>query len=837
MMKTILLTIIVFISITFASAQRPIVISGKIENCQNRNRSFLEKKWFNPESLVEETKTIDFSIAENGQFNFKINPSNSLYNRYWIQLGNEQTHLDLTSGDSIHLTLDANWFDETIKYTGIGAGRNNYRRDLFLAFWDNNALDKLNYTGNSIQFFNGLKILSERKVSLLNRYYLSGEIDSSYYRLEKEMINCEKFSKILTRFPNPNQMPDSIASGIESLLKTTDFGSIQRLQYGEYRELVRKLPGYINLRRTDKSGSQLNQAIEIAEAHYSGAVLLYFKSEMLKRYVIQANSLSQNKALLSFFATRFQEPVLAKKIIELNRRINSDSVFNHRILQISLFICFWVALMSFALFLIIKFLPKINHKKINYKKIEVSRWLRIGFYLIVLAISSIFINEEHFSFEAILLVLLLFGVFLFHTYRSIPRFAFQRKYLLYSVSILLPFVVFVACMLLNAAGALRFDMIFISFLLYFVMIVLSWVSYYIHQLATSDSTLKSLIQSGDLNIEVGIHVVVLFMANFVFLASNNWRPALSSVLLFYSILFILYFNIFVSFPQFFKKENIAQFIRLQIIILAGTFLSSIVIEAIQTLVAFRKLGLETGLFDLVGISSSSIAVLLLFILLLIPSFSYYYIKGQLKLNESTGFKLYWQKEAELAQLRSQVNPHFLFNTLNTLYAFALQEGSDKTAECIAKLANLMRFMLDDMKKESILLDREVSYIQDYIKLQSIRSAVEQDITISIDIDPGKGYSIAPMLLIPFVENAFKHGVNPNKISQIRIDVTAKDNTIQFVIENSLDDDFKAYYKEKGFGIGIENVKSRLEHIYPKRHMISIAKTKEKFIVIVSISGF
>ena len=131
----------------------------------------------------------------------------------------------------------------------------------------------------------------------------------------------------------------------------------------------------------------------------------------------------------------------------------------------------------------------------------------------------------------------------------------------------------------------------------------------------------------------------------------------------------------------------------------------------------------------------------------------------------------------------------------------------------------------------------IIYIQDYIKLQSIRSAVEHDISISIEIDPEKSYSIAPMLLIPFVENAFKHGVNPNKISQLRIDITAKDDKIQFVIENSLDDDFEAYYKEKGFGIGIENVKSRLEHIYPKRHMISIAKTKDKFIVIVSISGF
>jgi sensor histidine kinase YesM len=836
-MKTILLTIIVFISITVASAQRPIVISGKIENCQNRNRSFLEKKWFNPESLVEETKTIDFSIAENGQFYLKINPSNSLYNRYWIQLGTERTHLDLTAGDSIYMTLDATWFDETIKYSGKGSGRNNYRRDIFLEFWDNNASARLNYANNPAQFFSGLNMLTERKVSLLNKYYLSGEIDSSYYRLEKGLIEEEKFSKIISKYPNPNQLPDSIVRGAESLIRKTDFGNIQGLQYSEYREFVRKLPEYIHQQGIQKSESKLKQLIEIAETHYSGIVLTYFKSEMLKKYISQASSPSEKKALFSFFASQFNEPILSKKINELNRQFQNDSVFNHRIFQAALIICFWIVLLSLALFLMIKFLPKFNNTRINIRKIKIALWLKIGFYLMVFLFSAMFLSEERFSFEAILLIILLLGAFLFHTYRSIPRYAFQRNYLFYSASILLPFLVFVVCMLLNAAGALRFDMIFISFLLYFVAIILSWVSYYIHQLATSDSTLKSLIQNGDLNIEVGINVVVLFMANFVFLASNNWRPALSSVLLFYSIIFILYFHIFVSFPRYFKKEKIAQFIRLQIIILAGTFLSSIVIEAIQTLVAFRKLGLETGLFDHVGISNSSIAILLLFMLLLIPSFSYYYIKGQLKLNETTGFKLYRQKEAELAQLRSQVNPHFLFNTLNTLYAFALQEGSDKTAECIAKLANLMRFMLDDMKKESILLDREVSYIQDYIKLQSIRSAVEQDITISIDIDPEKGYSIAPMLLIPFVENAFKHGVNPNKISQIRIDVTAKDNTIQFVIENSLDDDFKAYYKEKGFGIGIENVKSRLEHIYPKRHMISIAKTKEKFIVIVSISGF
>jgi len=836
-MKTILITIIALFSISFASAQKPIVISGKIDNCQNRNSSYLERKWFNPESLMEETKTFDFEIANNGQFYLKIIPSNSLYNRYWIQLGRERTHLDLTAGDSIYMTLDASWFDETIKYSGKGSGRNNYRRDIFLEFWDNNATGRLNYANNVTQFLVGLNMLTERKISLLNKYYLSGEIDSAYYRLEKGLIDEERFCKINAKYPDPHQLPDSIAREVESMIRSTDFGNLQGLQYSEYREFVRRMPGYINQQEIQKSESQLKQVIEIAEAHYSGIVLTYFKSETLKKYLGQASRLSEKRALLSFFATHFNEPVLVKKIKELNWQFNNTSVFNHRIFQAALFITFWVVLISLALFLMIKFLPKISNKRINTKSINIALWLKIGFYLMVFLISSIFLNEEHFSFEAILLVILLLGVFLYHTYRSIPRYAFQRNYLYYSASILLPFLVFVAFILLNAIGPFRFDMIIISFLFYFATIILSWISYYIHQLATSDSSLKSLIKSGDLNLEISVHVAILFMVNFVFLASNNWRPALNAVLLFYSILFILYFHIFVSFPRYFKKEQIVRFITLQLFILAVAFLALIVTETIQTIMAFRKIGLETSFFDLIGFSSSSMAILLLLALLLIPAFSYHYIKGLLKLNESTGFKLYRQKEAELAQLRSQVNPHFLFNTLNTLYAFALKEGSDKTAECIAKLANLMRFMLDDMKKESILLDREVSYIQDYVKLQSIRSAVEQDITISIDIDPDKSYAIAPMLLIPFVENAFKHGINPNKTSQLRIDVTAKEGTIQFVIENSLDDDFKAYYKERGFGIGIENVKSRLEYIYPKRHRISIAKTKEKFIVIVSISGF
>jgi LytS/YehU family sensor histidine kinase len=143
-------------------------------------------------------------------------------------------------------------------------------------------------------------------------------------------------------------------------------------------------------------------------------------------------------------------------------------------------------------------------------------------------------------------------------------------------------------------------------------------------------------------------------------------------------------------------------------------------------------------------------------------------------------------------------------------------------------------MIDDMDKETIALKKEVEYIQDYIKLQSIRSSVEHKIQMNVAIDCEEECMIAPMLLIPFVENAFKHGINPNKVSELLIDIKGQKDEIQFVIENNVDKKLKTFYKEKGFGIGIENVSKRLEYLYPEKHNISVANVENRFIVILSI---
>ena len=148
-----------------------------------------------------------------------------------------------------------------------------------------------------------------------------------------------------------------------------------------------------------------------------------------------------------------------------------------------------------------------------------------------------------------------------------------------------------------------------------------------------------------------------------------------------------------------------------------------------------------GIFSYTGLHSRGVAITFLktldlppldLLIFAIPAVIYAWARKIYIDRVKRGYSLYHQKEAEFNQLRSQVNPHFLFNSLNTVYAFALKEGNEKTAESIAKLANMMRYLIDDMEKDEIPIKKEIGYIEDYIKLQLIRSSVEHNIQLNIE---------------------------------------------------------------------------------------------------------
>jgi len=191
--------------------------------------------------------------------------------------------------------------------------------------------------------------------------------------------------------------------------------------------------------------------------------------------------------------------------------------------------------------------------------------------------------------------------------------------------------------------------------------------------------------------------------------------------------------------------------------------------------------------------------------------------------------------ADLDFLRSQINPHFLFNALNTLYGTALQEEAARTSEGIQKLGDMMRFMLHDNHQEKIPLDKEVAYLQNYIALQRLRVLSSPDILIEVNVDESQcQHEIAPMLLIPFVENAFKHGISLRHRSRIVISLSCTAEQIFFDVYNSVHPRPENDPEREGMGIGLNNVKERLALLYPRRHELSIRQTATEFFVHLTI---
>ncbi len=195
-----------------------------------------------------------------------------------------------------------------------------------------------------------------------------------------------------------------------------------------------------------------------------------------------------------------------------------------------------------------------------------------------------------------------------------------------------------------------------------------------------------------------------------------------------------------------------------------------------------------------------------------------------------------QGNASMDFLRSQINPHFLFNALNTLYASSLMENAEKTSDGIQKLGDMMRFMLHENQLPRIPLSREINYLRNYLDLQMLRFGSQDNLEIDIQINENQcAGEIAPMLLIPFVENAFKHGISSKEKSWIRLNLRCISGSVHLDLVNSAHPEKPASEQSREeSGIGLENVKSRLQLVYPERHNLNIISNDTDFFVHLSI---
>ncbi len=189
------------------------------------------------------------------------------------------------------------------------------------------------------------------------------------------------------------------------------------------------------------------------------------------------------------------------------------------------------------------------------------------------------------------------------------------------------------------------------------------------------------------------------------------------------------------------------------------------------------------------------------------------------------------KNQELQYLKKQIHPHFLFNTLNTIYGFALKQSKD-TPDIILKLSNLLDYILYQVNKPKVSLKEEILHIKEYIALEKIR--FQDTLAISFRSDTiSNDIQIAPMLLIPFVENAFKHGNLIDGFLTVEIDIKLNKNQLAFSISNSA---LKNTQNQNEAGIGLENIQKRLNLLYNKNYHLKIDNQNNSFVVNLIINN-
>ena len=224
--------------------------------------------------------------------------------------------------------------------------------------------------------------------------------------------------------------------------------------------------------------------------------------------------------------------------------------------------------------------------------------------------------------------------------------------------------------------------------------------------------------------------------------------------------------------------------------------------------------------------------------LIVPGFYYtifYVLLGGLFRLAIEGFHNQQQKiqleklhvKNELALLRSQINPHFLFNSLNTIHSYILSQNPN-SAQAVIRLSDIMRYMLYDAGKEKITLSQELEYLRSYISLQDFRFEKKGFVKFHIDGDPS-GIVIPPMLLTPFVENAFKHGRISEDQAGILMNLHINENRLTFDISNQVNPHSKVKV-EKGDGLGLVNVRRRLDLLFPGKYSLQIFENKKEFTV-------
>ncbi len=324
----------------------------------------------------------------------------------------------------------------------------------------------------------------------------------------------------------------------------------------------------------------------------------------------------------------------------------------------------------------------------------------------------------------------------------------------------------------------------------------------------------------------GLLLMVPFLSAYQVIQSFTPTATISFIPIIISSLFLIiifYFNYFVLIPKFLLLKKYLLYVI--------TLVLSIVTAFVLSGVFFNLFGVNPGniaSFNPMLIKIEPVMRANAFLTLSVSILASISLTINDHLRQLEKEKLI----AQISSLQFQINPHFLFNTLNNIYATAI-DTSPRTADMVDKLSEMMRYTMKETQNDFVPLEEEINYLNNYIELQKLRldSKIKFDYIVEGELT---GLQIAPMLLIPFVENAFKHGVNSEQDSSIRVNIKINESEIHFLVANNKVD-IQSGIKENSNGLGIENTKHRLALIYPSRHLLTIKETENDFIVSLHIN--
>lgn len=321
---------------------------------------------------------------------------------------------------------------------------------------------------------------------------------------------------------------------------------------------------------------------------------------------------------------------------------------------------------------------------------------------------------------------------------------------------------------------------------------------------------------------------MLFMALWFMLRSEDYAtPAIAfqvTLVKVADLILLVYITNYVLIPGLLYKKKYVQFILV--------FLTMIALSSIIKMSITGSITGKTSVFDFSGNWKSKVYDNFIpHLFLVIAGAAIKLMFDQISLQKKMADLAREKAEAELSFLKSQINPHFLFNSLNSVY-FLIDKNNSQARQTLHKFSEMLRYQLYETNGDQIPIEKEIAFISDYMDLQKIRKDENYDTTFHCSAEVN-GFSIEPLLLIPFLENAFKHvSHRADKKNTVHLSMEKRNGIFKFVVENSRE--ISADNSSQPGGIGLANVKRRLELLYPQKHTLEITELPGSFKVELKI---